>query len=140
MTSTKRILALLVLAAAAATAGRVSAQSGATLASDATAGNAVVGDVATAGDVVTGTLANRSGREMRDVRIAVTRAWLWRDEQNPGPINPGGTYFFTVPGPLAPGASAAFRFELPAVDAPAELGSFQVSAAVTGFTEVESPR
>ena len=98
-----------------------------------------VRDVSLSGDVVSGTLVNRSSREVRDIGVLVTRAWLWRDEQHPGPINPGGTYAFKVPGPIAQGATTPFRFELPTVDAPADLGSFHATAAVTGFTEVEYP-
>jgi hypothetical protein len=91
------------------------------------------------GDTVWGNVANRSSHEVRDVKLRIVRAWLWRDEKNPGPINPGGSYDFTVAGPIAPGASVPFRFTLPSVDAPADLGSFQVSAEIVGYTEIEYP-
>jgi hypothetical protein len=116
------------------------AQPAGSLTSEARAGALIaVRSVTASGDVVTGVVVNRSSQEVRDVQLVVTRAWLWRDEQNPGPINPGGSYYFTVAGPIAPGATTPFRFPLPTVDAPADLGSFETTAAVTGFTEVEYP-
>jgi hypothetical protein len=96
-------------------------------------------DVAVSGNQATGTVVNRSRNEVRDVVVMVNRAWVWRDERNPGPINPGGTYYFTLPTAVPAGGSAKFTFDLPPVDAPADLGSFQSSVAIQGYTEVEYP-
>ncbi|HZR81724.1 MAG TPA: hypothetical protein VFD92_11550 [Candidatus Binatia bacterium] len=96
-----------------------------------------VRDVAVSGDTVTGTVVNRSSREVRDVELMVTRAWLWRDERHPGDINPGGSYPFKVAGPVPPGGSVKFTYEVPGTDVPSSLGSFEVSVAVQGYTEVE---
>ncbi len=102
-----------------------------------------VRDLALAGGTVTGTVVNRSTAELRDVVLQITRAWLWADERNPGPINPGGTYYYTLPATIAPGAAAKLSYRLPEVDAPADLGSFRTTATVVGYTEVtyaEAPR
>ena len=85
---------------------------------------------------VTGTIDNRSSVEIRDVDLQITRAWLWSDERNPGEINPGGTYYFRVPATIPAGGSVAFKYELPAVDAPPSLGSFHTTVKPVGVTEI----
>lgn len=98
-----------------------------------------VRNVAVARDEVMGTVVNRSTRELSEVVLLITRAWLWKDERNPGPINPGGSYYYTLRAPVAPGASASFTYKLPAVDAPADLGSFATTVQAVGYTEVSYP-
>jgi hypothetical protein len=133
-----RVIACAVAIGALALASRATAQPTGTLESDARlAADVDVQGVTLAGDTVTGTVVNRSRHEVRDVQLMVTRSWLWRDERHPGPINPGGSYPFKLPSTIPPGGSVRFSFELPPAEAPTDLGHFEVSAAIDGYTEVE---
>jgi hypothetical protein len=96
-----------------------------------------VRDVSVAGNTVTGTLVNSARNEVRDIVVLINRAWIWTDEKNPGEINPGGSYYVTLPVTIPAGGTAKFEHKLPEVSAPPQLGSFQVSVAVQGYTEVE---
>jgi hypothetical protein len=73
--------------------------------------NAVaVADVARRGDSVVGTLVNRSGDEVRDVRLLIDVAFLWANEMKPGEDSPGRSTVMTVAGPLPPHGRLAFEF------------------------------
>src|SRR6185436_19155875 len=69
-----------------------------------------VRDIARRGDVIAATLDNRSGDEIRDVRVLIDVPFLWKDEFHPGEDSPGRSVVWTVRGPIAPRGQLAFEF------------------------------
>jgi len=69
-----------------------------------------VTEVARRGDSVTGMLVNRSGAEIRDIRLLIDMPFLWANETNPGDESPARSSILTVAGPLAPRGKLAFEF------------------------------
>jgi hypothetical protein len=85
---------------------------------------------------VTGTLANGSPHEIRDVRLLIRHAWVWKDERHPGTDNPGTSEYYTAPGTIAPGQSLRFT-HAPSPPLPERSdGHFDTSVQVVGFEEV----
>jgi len=96
-------------------------------------------DLAVGGDgSVTGTVVNGSGSVIKDVELLVTHVWSWSDERHPGKDNPGRSSFVRVSGELSANGSLPFSYT-PNPPLPRRAdGSFQTTAAVQSFTEVEN--
>lgn len=62
------------------------------------------------GESVVGRLVNRSGDEIRDIRLLIDIPFLWANETEPGDDSPGRSSVLTVAGPLAPRGELAFEF------------------------------
>ncbi len=88
------------------------------------------------GDIVQGVLANKSSKNLRDVRLVIRHAWLWKNERNPGTNNPGRAEFFAFPGEITGGGSAPFQYRLKAPPPPRGDGKFITSAEVMSYTLV----
>jgi hypothetical protein len=69
-----------------------------------------VRNVARRGEVIAATLDNRSGDEIRDIRVLIDVPFLWKDEFHPGEDSPGRSVVWTVRGPIAPRGQLAFEF------------------------------
>ena len=88
------------------------------------------------GDTVSGTVINRGADEVRDIRLLVDIAFLWKDETKPGDVNPGRAAVFTVAGPLPPQGRLSFDFR---PEPPLEErtdGRYQPKVRVTGYQTV----
>lgn len=92
--------------------------------------------VSVEGNTVNGVLVNRSSKTLRDIRLVVRHAWLWKNERNPGNDNPGRAEFFSFTGDIAPGTSAPFTYRLKSAPAPRGDGKFVTSAEVTSYALV----
>jgi hypothetical protein len=87
---------------------------------------------------VTGTVVNGTGSPIKDVELLVTHVWSWRDERHPGKDNPGRSSFVRVSGELSANGSLPFSYT-PNPPLPTRAdGSFQTTAAVQSFAEVEN--
>jgi hypothetical protein len=80
------------------------------IADDAARDDVAVTGIARRGDAVVGRLVNRSGAEIRDIRLLIDMPFLWADETKPGDDSPGRSSVLTVAGPLAPRGELAFEF------------------------------
>jgi len=69
-----------------------------------------VADMSRREDKIIGTLVNRGGDEVRDIRLLIDVAFLWKNELHPGEDSPGRSAVLTVAGPIAPHGRLAFEF------------------------------
>ena len=137
MTNLRKYVGILVLgvATAYAAAGRGAEQP--ELTSAGRIGETIaIEDLVIRDGVVTGTLANRSGRTLREVKLLVRYAWLWNDERAPQRDNPGRSDYTTVAGEIPPHGTLPFVYR-PEPPLPKRTdGRFDPSVQVVGFTEV----
>jgi len=96
-----------------------------------------VQDLRVGDGVVSGMVVNNSARVVRDVKLLIHNAWLWKDERHPGPVSPGNAEFYTVSGEIQPGGSLPFTYRLPPLPRRTD-GHFVTSANVVEFTQVGS--
>lgn len=87
------------------------------------------------GPLLRGTLVNRSGRSIRDIELAITYHWRWRNERNPGPLSPGWATTLRIPESLAPGEAREFTYTPERAIAPRADGDFFPAATVIGYSE-----
>jgi hypothetical protein len=86
--------------------------------------------------VVTGTVVNKSGDTLRNVKLMIDHAWLWKNERHPGSNNPARTDAYVVPGPIPPRSSVAFEYPIaPALPARHD-GHFRTRVSIADFTQV----
>jgi hypothetical protein len=85
---------------------------------------------------VTGTVVNNSSRPLRDLKLLVDYAWLWRNERHPGTDSPGRAFWTTIPGELRPGESRDFHFRPDTPLAQRSDGRFAPSVKVSEVTEL----
>ncbi len=95
-----------------------------------------VREVSSDGAFVTGVIVNHTPRTVRDVRLEIRHAWLWKNERNPGSNNPGRTDYFTAPGDIAPGANASFTYKISPPLPVRSDGNFTTNVDVVAFSEV----
>ena len=101
-----------------------------------TAATVSVQNVGMRSGVVSGLLLNNSPRLLRDVRLLVRFAWLWKNERAPRRDNPGRSDYYTVPGDIPAGGRLTFTYR-PAPPLPGRSdGHFETAVEVAGFTEV----
>ena len=88
---------------------------------------------------VTGELRNNSANAVRDVQLLIRYVWLWKNEFHPGSDDPSRSVYYNMPGELP--AHGTTRFQYAATPPLPERtdGSFTVSVAVAGFTQVIMP-
>lgn len=88
---------------------------------------------AQADGTVSGVLVNRSSDKLRDVKLLVEYAWLWKNEKRPGTDDPSFAGSLAA-GDVPAGQTAPFTYR-PSKALPARSdGSFQVTVQVVGFT------
>ncbi len=85
---------------------------------------------------VSGVLVNHSPRALRDVRLMVRHAWLWRDERNPGHDNPGRTDTYVVPNEIPAGETYQLQFPVSPPLPERTDGHFVSTVEVVGLTQV----
>ncbi|GIW44376.1 MAG: hypothetical protein KatS3mg077_1658 [Candidatus Binatia bacterium] len=95
-----------------------------------------VRDVRVEGDVVRATLVNHSPRRLADVRLLIRHAWLWNNERNPGPDNPGRTETYTLPDEIPAGGTYTLVHKIAPPLPRRSDGRFVTTVEVIGFTEV----
>jgi hypothetical protein len=85
---------------------------------------------------VSGTLVNKSPRQVRDVRLLIRHAWVWKDERHPGADSPGTAEYYVVHSAVPAGGSLRFT-RTPSPPLPQRSdGHFETSVEVVGFEEV----
>lgn len=98
-----------------------------------------VQNVTLQGDAVSGVVSNTSPHTVRDVKLQITYAWLWKNERHPGTDNPGRTDWYTLAGEIPAGGTMPFTYR-PASPLPKRNdGTFEASAKVDSFTEIVPP-
>ncbi|HVO23695.1 MAG TPA: hypothetical protein VMW56_08710 [Candidatus Margulisiibacteriota bacterium] len=86
--------------------------------------------------IVSASLVNRSPHEVRDVRLLIRHAWVWRDERHPGKDTPGTAEYYIVHNTIPPGQSLRIT-QTPSPPLPQRSdGHFETSVEVAGFEEV----
>ena len=97
-----------------------------------------VSDLSVHDGKVFGTLQNKTGRVVRDVRLLIRHAWVWKNERHPGSDNPGRADYFIVHTPIPAGESVPFA-HTPTPPLPQRSdGHFNTSVEVVGFEEAGS--
>jgi hypothetical protein len=99
----------------------------------------VLRDLRTAGDTVSGTVVNRGPDPVRDIRLVISRYWLWNDEMHPGNDEFSRSDYYTVPDEIPPGGQAAFtaRPATPLRQGPD--GRFMTDVSIASFVEMQKP-
>jgi hypothetical protein len=93
-------------------------------------------NVKTSDQLITGTLTNASSRQIDDVHLLVNHSFLWKNERNPGRVNPSRTEYFRVAKPIPPGASMTFEYR-PNTPLPKRKdGTFMTTVEVVSFAEI----
>ena len=98
-----------------------------------------VRDVQASPDQVSGVLVNLSSKVIHDVRVLITRSWMWTDERHPGPAedNPGRAAIYAVPGEIPPGGQLPFTYR-PDTPLPQRSdGRFRTSVSVASLEQVD---
>lgn len=99
-----------------------------------------VRDVRLEDGIVTGVVENLSRNSIRDVQLLIEHRWVWTNDQDPGPVNPGTASYLTLSETIPPGGQTRFSFRLPSGDvSPDAPGSFTTSVQPVGVTELELP-
>jgi hypothetical protein len=93
-------------------------------------------DVLVHDGVVSGTVVNRSGDTLRDVKLMVDHAWLWKNERHPGTNDPSYAEFYTLPVAIPPHGTQPFEYRMTAPLPHRTDGRFATTVKVNGFTEV----
>jgi hypothetical protein len=85
---------------------------------------------------LSGTLANSTDYVIRDVKLMIDYAWIWRNDFRPGEDSPGRTVYFTVHGDIAPHGQQSFSYE-PSPPLPSRHdGHFKPEVKVVGYTQM----
>ena len=104
---------------------------------DAAARVVAVADLSVRDGIVSGSLVNKSTRVVREVRLLIRYAWVWKDERHPGEDSPGTAEYDTVSTPIPPGSQLRFT-HAPSPPLPQRTdGHFETSVEVVGFEQVE---
>jgi hypothetical protein len=123
------LAALALMAPAMAMADKVAT-------SEEAASTASVRDIKISGDTVHGTIVNNSHRPLREVRLLIRHAWLWKNERNPGHDNPGRTEPYVVAEEIPAGGTKDFTYVISPPLPERSDGRFVTTVELVGFTEV----
>ena len=85
---------------------------------------------------ISGKLANRTSYVIRDVKLMIDYAWIWRNDFKPGADSPGRTMYTTVQGDIAPHAESNFSFEPSPPLSSAGDGHFKPEVRIVGYTQM----
>jgi hypothetical protein len=86
--------------------------------------------------LVSGEVINRTNHEVRDVQLFIRYTWLWDDERNPGPSDPGRSTYYTLNQSVAPAGKIRFTYQPSPPLAQVGGGRFDTSVSIAGFTEI----
>ena len=96
-----------------------------------------VGDVQMRNGAISGMVINKSGDTLRDVKLVIDHAWLWKNERHPGTNDPSRTDFYTVQQPIPPHGTVVFEYQPRPLPNRTD-GRFDTTVKVMDFTEVGS--
>ena len=96
-----------------------------------------VDDVQMRNGAISGMVINKSGDTLRDVKLVIDHAWLWKNERHPGTNDPSRTDFYTVPQLIPPQGTVAFEYQPRPLPNRTD-GRFDTTVKVMDFTEVGS--
>jgi len=85
---------------------------------------------------ISGKLVNRTGYVIRDVKLMIDYAWIWRNDFKPGADNPGRTVYTTVQGDIGPHGEINFSFEPSPPLSSSDDGHFEPVVKVVGYTQM----
>lgn len=95
-----------------------------------------VSDLHAQNGTVSASLVNKSPHVVRNVRLLIRHAWVWKDERHPGTDSPGAAEYYVVPDAIPPGQRQRFT-HTPSPPLPQRSdGHFDTSVEVVGFEEV----
>jgi len=88
---------------------------------------------------ISGTILNRTGLTVRDIKLMVNYAWLWRNDFRPGEYSPGRTVYISAPADIPAHGQGSFSYQpLPPLPLRSD-GHFVPSVHVVGFTQMVPP-
>jgi hypothetical protein len=96
----------------------------------------MVTDLQVRDGVISGKVVNKSSSTLRDVKLMVDHAWLWKNEWHPGANSPSRTDFYTLPQAIPPHGTVAFRDHINPPLPQRTDGRFETIVKVMDFTEV----
>ncbi len=91
---------------------------------------------AQANGALSGTLANSTEYVIRDVKLMIEYAWIWRHDFRPGEDSPGRTVYITIHGDIAPHAQQSFSYEPSPPLSSRHDGHFEPAVKVVGYTQM----
>lgn len=98
-----------------------------------------ISNVAVQDGSVSGELRNNSDNVVREAQLLIRYTWLWKNEFHPGSNDPSRSVYYSVPGELPARGTTRFQYAATPPLPKRTDGSFTVSVAVAGFTEVIMP-
>jgi hypothetical protein len=93
-------------------------------------------DVCMHDGTISGNVLNKSGDTLRDVKLMIDHAWLWKNEFHPGTNDPSRTDFYTLPQVIPAHGSVAFEYHTNPPLPHRTDGRFDTTVKVMDFTEV----
>ena len=96
-------------------------------------------DVTESEGAVRGVLVNRSDDTIKDVRLSISHDFLWTNDHNPGPDDPGRATVVTLEQVVPPRGSAPFTVTFEPLPARRD-GHFTTTTQVLGFVSWAYPR
>ena len=88
---------------------------------------------------ITGTIVNRTGLTVRNVKLMINYAWMWRNDFRPGPDSPGRTFYITAPADIPPHSQGSFIYQpSPPLESRTD-GHYVPSVHIVGFTQMVPP-
>ncbi len=88
---------------------------------------------------ISGTIVNHTGLTVRDVKLMINYAWVWRNDFKPGEDSPGRTVYITAPADIPAHGQGSFSYQ-PSPPLPARNdGHFVPVAHIVGFTRMVPP-
>ncbi len=88
---------------------------------------------------ISGTIVNRTGMPVRDVKVMINYAWVWRHDLRPGEDSPGRTVYVTAPAEIPPHGQGSFTYQPPQPLPSRGDGHFVPSVHIVGFTQMVMP-
>ncbi|MBI4516530.1 MAG: hypothetical protein HY699_12030 [Deltaproteobacteria bacterium] len=125
-----------VVAGLVVVAGAGEARGGQVITEERVAQQVVVRDLRVRAGAVSGLVVNNARKPLRDVRLLIRHQWIWKNERNPGPDNPGRVAYYTVHEEIPPDVSVAFKYRPNPPLPDRSDGHFETTVEVVGYSEV----
>ena len=72
---------------------------------------------------------------IRDVKLMIEYAWIWRHDFRPGEDSPGRTVYITIHGDIAPHAQQSFSYQPSPPLSSRHDGHFEPAVKVVGYAD-----
>jgi hypothetical protein len=88
---------------------------------------------------VSGVILNRTDLTVRQVKLMINYAWVWRNDFKPGEDSPGRTVYVTAPADIPAHGQGSFSYQ-PSPPLPSRGdGRFAPSVHIVGYTRMVPP-